>query len=299
MKNLLKIVGCSLTVLSLVACQNLGKEITEAEANTIMVNMAKTSGEAKKYTATTKAKMDMTIESALVKESSTTNLANVVAYDYDAVYGYISQKGTVKTKATSPLTNKAEEETEEINTKAWYYYKDGCFIEAEDDGENKEYTSIQMTKEAAILELDLIIMGEEAGGDFTSALASYINGVLSEEALAYLDCNVETKYYSKNDNNVTMQTSIKSKDKKDGTNYQLSYTYQDNILVSGKSKGTISLNLGDLVQTGGSSEELGDLGGLVGSLLGDAKMTIKSDSAVSGSKSCKLNYPDLKNFTRY
>ena len=118
---------------------------------------------------------------------------------------------------------------------------------------------------------------------------SKVKEIVDSNSLKELEGEVDSKL---------IDTS-KSKDKKDGTNYQLSYTYQDNILVSGKSNGTISVNLGDLVKTGGSSEELGDLGGLVGSLLGDAKMIIKSDSAVSGSKSCKLNYPDLKNFTRY
>lgn len=294
MKNILKIIGCSLAVFSLVACQGAGKEITAEEAEEIIEKMEEfvEKNEIKKLTTKVETKAEAIIESSIFNMTSKNEAKTTLEYDLDVIYCHIVEKGTTST------ISEGKETKEPIDMEQWFYYKDGSYYDVYKDGDEKEYTASEMSKELALIELATDV--SMSSMDITESVTGPAGMIFEGGDLEEYGLQSEVKYYSKGDNDLTIQTKIVGKE---GNSTDISNTvhYTEGYVASSTTKGNfdIEIDLGDILDViGDFGENMGALSSLLS--LMDLTATVKgtADETASSSKKCDISYPDLSKFEK-
>lgn len=294
MKNILKIIGCSLAVFSLVACQGAGKEITAEEAEEIIEKMEEfvEKNEIKKLTTKVETKAEAIIESSIFNMTSKNEAKTTLEYDLDVIYCHIVEKGTTST------ISEGKETKEPIDMEQWFYYKDGSYYDVYKDGNEKEYTASEMSKELALIELATDV--SMSSMDITESVTGPAGMIFEGGDLEEYGLQSEVKYYSKGDNDLTIQTKIVGKE---GNSTDISNTvhYTEGYVASSTTKGNfdIEIDLGDILDVVGDfGENMGALSSLLS--LMDLTATVKgtADETASSSKKCDISYPDLSKFEK-
>lgn len=259
MKKCFKIFGTFLALLSLTACQDLGSEVTEAEAAKKQAEFQNVdeSKKAHQYTLTVSetASVDMMGQKAYAKASMK------ASYDLDKLYAYIN-------------VDMGETESSAQNGENWVYYKDNYvhYVQKLKGGKAEGY-KVQMTEAEAKAEINTQIASTIAGEtdleEIIDGLGSMAGSVSSMTTGMKVDAS--TKYYSKGEGNLSLVAKQKGSVKT--SEYSASYTFDATITFDAYLLTNCSFKLNYSAAGGGE------------------KASMKVVASIKGSKGCSVSYP--------
>lgn len=269
----LRIATCAIAVLALTACNSIGKEIDEKEAQSMIAEMAKIP--ANKVINAFTYNYKTTADFEMMGEKYNVVSTNVAKIDKEKLYYYVSEieKGTNSGEA---LNDKYE---------AWVYYKDGYIYKAYSEGEEKSYEKTQKSKAEAEAFMENYFQDFAFDG-FSSATTTSIGiegieGIGEVLELIGLEQNQLTTtntYYSNGKNDLTIKTKVATNPNSENKiESESQMTIKDYYVRSINGSSTFDLNV---------------------NVLGLVSMSYKGTSTQKATvkKGCKVSYPDLSKF---
>lgn len=261
MKKSLRIFGALLALTSLTACQDLGSEVTEAQAAQKQAEITKDSEEKSPHAYTVTMSESLSVNAGNEKMSGKGSVR--AGYDLDKLYIVL------ESKESSTVNGKTENE-EEVH---WIFYKDKALhYVTRRDGKNVGYKT-EMTEVEAKAEIAAEYLD-------TGYASSDVNGILEElgdmtegyaSAAQGLKTDLTKKYYSKGDGNLSVKVTQKGSMSAEGVsmkfNLECVVTVDSYILSYASAKLSYSA-----------------------SAAGE-KASASISATMKGSKGCKIEYP--------
>ena len=258
MKKSLRLFGTLLALVSLTACQDLGSEVTEAQAaqRQTEIQNADDTKVAHQYTLT----LSETATIDVMGEKESVKASMKASYDLDKLYAYINMD----------MGKEAEGE----NGENWIFYKDNYvhYVRKTKGGKAEGY-KVQMTEAEAKAEIntqiDSTIAGETNLEEIIDGLGSMAGNTSSMTTGMKVDAS--TKYYSKGEGNLSLVAKQKGSAKT--AEYTASYSFDATITFNEYLLSNCSFKLNYSASGGGQ------------------KASIKLVASIKGSKGCSVSYP--------
>lgn len=289
MKKPIRLFISLVSLFALTACQDLGSEIPQAEAEKQQAKITASASNKtpNAYSITVKANVATRSNLSSLEETSQNNSQNYkmnvnafASYNINKLYGFTS---------TSYNTSETVDSTNTKNFKkveAWAYYKEGnlhAVAHVNIDGkESKVYTKTPMDEEEAKGHLKYYLVQSYYANRLDLNHIQYsLIGIIGVFDKYVTGVNVDTsvKYYSKGDGSLSLVSKASASEKQanqGSLKYQLNFTatIENYMLVNSSKKFTFSLK--------------------------DAKTELVNANvgiSINGAKSCSVSYPNLSDYT--
>ena len=289
MKKPIRLFASLVSLFALTACQDLGSEIPQAEAEKQQAKITASAADKapNAYSITVKANVAVKANVSSLELTSQNNSMNYkmnvnafASYNINKLYGFTS---------TSYNTSETVDSTNTKNFKkveAWAYYKEGNLYAVArtniDGKESKIYAKTPMSEAAAKENLkNYLVQSYYADRLQLSDIQSSLAAVTTAFNTYVTELKVDTsiKYYSKGDGSLSLVSKASASEKQanqGSLKYKLNFTatIENYMLVSASEKCTFSMK--------------------------DAKTELVNANvgiSINGAKSCSVSYPNLSNYT--